>query len=137
GLHNASAYIGMMLRHKLGIVILGNRAKQYPNEVGRRILLELAASRRLRASHAGGRVARPNQAGGGGPSYSRARPFDLAPLSQAGGAGLAPSPSPPTSAAATPLCGAISRRAFRRRGQAASGTVVATARTRQGYGVSW
>jgi beta-lactamase class C len=49
GLHNASAYIGMMLRHKLGIVILGNRGKQYPNEVGRRILLELAASRRLRA----------------------------------------------------------------------------------------
>jgi hypothetical protein len=39
----------MMLRHKLGIVILGNRGKQYPNEVGRRILLELAASRRLRA----------------------------------------------------------------------------------------
>jgi hypothetical protein len=30
-------------------VILGNRAKQYPNEVGRRILLELATSRRLRA----------------------------------------------------------------------------------------
>jgi len=49
GLHNASAYIGMMLRHKLGIVVLGNRGKQYPNEVGRRILLELAASRRLRA----------------------------------------------------------------------------------------
>jgi len=49
GLHNASAYIGMMLRHKLGIMILGNRGKQYPNEVGRRILLELAASRRLRA----------------------------------------------------------------------------------------
>ena len=73
GLHNASAYIGMMLRHKLGIVILGNRAKQYPNEVGRRILLELTASRRLRASHAGGRVARPNQVGGGGPSYSRTR----------------------------------------------------------------
>jgi beta-lactamase class C len=73
GLHNASAYIGMMLRRKLGIVILGNRAKQYPNEVGRRILLELATSRRLRASHAGGRVRRPNQAGGGGPSYSRTR----------------------------------------------------------------
>jgi beta-lactamase class C len=49
GLHNASAYIGMMPRRKLGIVILGNRGKQYPNEVGRRILLELAASRRLRA----------------------------------------------------------------------------------------
>src|SRR5262249_3718567 len=39
GLHNASAYIGMMLRRKLGIVILGNRGNQYPNEVGRRILL--------------------------------------------------------------------------------------------------
>jgi beta-lactamase class C len=49
GLHNASAYIGMMPRRKLGIVILGNRGNQYPNEVGRRILLELAASRRLRA----------------------------------------------------------------------------------------
>src|SRR5262249_4400682 len=49
GLHTASAYIGMMLRRKLGIVILGNRGNQYPNEVGRRILLELAASRRLRA----------------------------------------------------------------------------------------
>src|SRR5215467_9072739 len=49
GLHNASAYIGMILRHKLGIVILGNRAKQYPNEVGRRILLELASARGRRA----------------------------------------------------------------------------------------
>ena len=49
GLHNASAYIGMMLRHKLGIVILGNRAKQYPSEVGRRILLELAPARGRRA----------------------------------------------------------------------------------------
>jgi beta-lactamase class C len=48
GLHNASAYIGMMPRRRLGIVILGNRGKQYPNEVGRQILLELAASRRLR-----------------------------------------------------------------------------------------
>jgi beta-lactamase class C len=49
GLNNASAYIGMMARRKLGIVILGNRGNQYPNEIGRRILLELAASRRLRA----------------------------------------------------------------------------------------
>jgi hypothetical protein len=32
----------------LGIVILGNRANQYPNEVGRRIMLDLAASRRQR-----------------------------------------------------------------------------------------
>jgi beta-lactamase class C len=43
GLNNASAYIGMMPRRKLGIVILGNRSNQYPNEVGRRIMLELAA----------------------------------------------------------------------------------------------
>src|SRR5262244_1148507 len=45
GLNNASAYIGMMLSRKLGIVILGNRGNQYPNEPGRRILLELAAAR--------------------------------------------------------------------------------------------
>jgi beta-lactamase class C len=43
GLNNASAYIGMMPSRKLGIVILTNRANQYPNDVGRRILLELAA----------------------------------------------------------------------------------------------
>jgi beta-lactamase class C len=43
GLNNASAYIGMMPRRKLGIVILTNRANQYPNEVGRRIMVELAA----------------------------------------------------------------------------------------------
>jgi beta-lactamase class C len=49
GLHNASAYIGMMPRRKLGIVILGNRGNQYPNEAGRRIMLELAAPRRRRA----------------------------------------------------------------------------------------
>lgn len=49
GLYNASAYIGMMPRRKLGIVILGNRGNQYPNEVGRRIMLELAAPRRHRA----------------------------------------------------------------------------------------
>ena len=46
GLHNASAYIGMMPRRRLGIVILGNRGNQYPNEVGRRIMLELATPRR-------------------------------------------------------------------------------------------
>ena len=45
GLHNASAYIGMMPRRKLGIVILGNRGNQYPNEIGRRIMLDLAAPR--------------------------------------------------------------------------------------------
>jgi hypothetical protein len=32
----------MVPGRKLGIVILGNRGNQYPNEVGRRILLELA-----------------------------------------------------------------------------------------------
>jgi beta-lactamase class C len=48
GLQNASAYIGMMPRRKLGIVILGNRGNQYPNEVGRRIMLDLAAPRRPR-----------------------------------------------------------------------------------------
>ena len=37
--------IGMMPRRKLGIVILGNRGNQYPNEVGRRIMLDLAAPR--------------------------------------------------------------------------------------------
>jgi len=37
-----------MPHRKLGIVILGNRANQYPNEIGRRIMLDLAASRRQR-----------------------------------------------------------------------------------------
>jgi len=48
GLHNASAYIGMMPRPRLGIVILGNRGNQYPNEVGRRIMLELSTPRHRR-----------------------------------------------------------------------------------------
>jgi beta-lactamase class C len=43
GLNNASAYIGFMPGRALGIVILGNRGNQYPNEVGRRILRELVA----------------------------------------------------------------------------------------------
>jgi beta-lactamase class C len=42
GLDNASAYIGMMPSRQFGIVILGNRGNQYPHEIGRRILLELA-----------------------------------------------------------------------------------------------
>jgi beta-lactamase class C len=42
GLNNASAYIGMIPSRRLGIVILGNRGNQYPNEVGRPLLLELA-----------------------------------------------------------------------------------------------
>jgi hypothetical protein len=32
----------MMPSRKLGVVILGNRGNQFPNEVGRRILRELA-----------------------------------------------------------------------------------------------
>ena len=39
----------MMPRRKLGIVILGNRGNQYPNEVGRRIMLKLATPRRRRS----------------------------------------------------------------------------------------
>jgi beta-lactamase class C len=46
GLNNASAYIGMMPDRKLGIVILTNRGNHYPNEAGRRILLEFAAPTR-------------------------------------------------------------------------------------------
>jgi beta-lactamase class C len=42
GLYNASAYIGMVPSRKLGVVILGNRGNQYPHEVGRPLLLELA-----------------------------------------------------------------------------------------------
>jgi beta-lactamase class C len=45
GLNNASAYIGLMPSRKLGIVVLGNRGNQYPNEPGRRILVELAGTR--------------------------------------------------------------------------------------------
>jgi beta-lactamase class C len=43
GLNNAASYIGIMPSHMLGIVILTNRGNQYPNEVGRRIMLELAS----------------------------------------------------------------------------------------------
>jgi beta-lactamase class C len=42
GLDNASAYIGMMPSRGLGVVILGNRGNQYPNEAGRALLIELA-----------------------------------------------------------------------------------------------
>src|SRR5262249_17252949 len=42
GLNNAGAYIAIMPSRSLGIVILNNRGNQYPNEVGRQILLELA-----------------------------------------------------------------------------------------------
>ena len=43
GLNNASAYLGMLPGRDLGVAILGNRGNQYPNEVGRRLLLELAS----------------------------------------------------------------------------------------------
>ena len=42
GLHNASAYIGMMPDRKIGVVILGNRGNQYPHEIGRALLRELS-----------------------------------------------------------------------------------------------
>jgi len=42
GLNNAGAYLGLMPSRRLGIVILNNRGNQYPNEAGRRILLELS-----------------------------------------------------------------------------------------------
>src|SRR5262249_56450503 len=42
GLHNASAYIGMMPGRRLGLVILGNRGALYPSDAGRNILRELA-----------------------------------------------------------------------------------------------
>jgi beta-lactamase class C len=44
GLNNASSYIALMPGRALGIVILTNRGNQYPNETGRRILLELAGA---------------------------------------------------------------------------------------------
>jgi hypothetical protein len=34
----------MMPTRKLGLVILSNRGNQYPNESGRRIMVELAAA---------------------------------------------------------------------------------------------
>jgi len=46
GLNNAGAYIAIMPSRRLGIVILNNRGNQYPNEAGRRILLELAGHSR-------------------------------------------------------------------------------------------
>jgi len=49
GLDNSSTHIGMIPGRKIGIVILSNRGNQAPNEVGRRILVELAAQRRISA----------------------------------------------------------------------------------------
>ena len=56
GLNNASAYIGMVPSRKLGIVILANRGNLYPNEVGRRILIEIAGAERVERD---GRLRRP------------------------------------------------------------------------------
>jgi beta-lactamase class C len=42
GLHNASAYVGMMPGRRLGVVILGNRGALYPSDAGRYILRKLA-----------------------------------------------------------------------------------------------
>jgi beta-lactamase class C len=51
GLDNTSTYIGLVPNRRIGIVILSNRGNQAPNEIGRRILLELAAQRRISARH--------------------------------------------------------------------------------------
>jgi len=45
GLYNASAYIGVVPREKLGLVILINRGSQYPYEFGREFLFKLAHTR--------------------------------------------------------------------------------------------
>src|SRR5262249_37180108 len=67
---------------------------------------------------------RPGRSGAG------ARPFDLASLSQGRGAGPEPARRPSASGTQASLCGTVSGRAFRRRGQATSGTIVAAAPTR-------
>src|SRR5262249_14093594 len=64
-----------------------------------------------------------------------ARPFDLASLSQGRGAGPEPPRRPSASAAKASLFGAVSGRAVRRRGQAASGTVVAAAPARHRHAI--
>src|SRR5262249_20258260 len=51
GLDNSSTYIGLIPGRKIGVVILSNRGNQAPNVIGRRILLELAAQRRISAQH--------------------------------------------------------------------------------------
>jgi beta-lactamase class C len=45
GLFHASAYVGMVPRQKLGLVILINRGSQYPYEFGRDFLFKLARAR--------------------------------------------------------------------------------------------
>jgi CubicO group peptidase (beta-lactamase class C family) len=47
GLNNSSTYIGMIPSAKIGVVILGNRGNQFPGEIGRRLLLDLARRDRL------------------------------------------------------------------------------------------
>lgn len=42
GMNNASAYIGLLPRRKIGVVILGNRGSMAVEEVGRRMILTLA-----------------------------------------------------------------------------------------------
>lgn len=43
GLDSSSTYIGMIPSAKIGLVILTNRGNQDPAEIGRRLLLQLAA----------------------------------------------------------------------------------------------
>lgn len=49
GLDNTSTYMGLMASRKIGIVILCSRGNQDTAAVGRRILLEIAARRRISA----------------------------------------------------------------------------------------
>ncbi len=47
GLNNSSTYIGMIPSAKIGVVILSNRGNQFPGEIGRGLLLDLARRDRL------------------------------------------------------------------------------------------
>jgi beta-lactamase class C len=42
GINNSSTYIGLVPRHRLGLVLLINRGEQYAHEFGRKFLVELA-----------------------------------------------------------------------------------------------
>ena len=54
GLNNASAYIGLVLERKLGIVILINRGDVFPFEAARQVILpQLAQLLRSRTPQAG------------------------------------------------------------------------------------
>jgi hypothetical protein len=71
GLQNASAYIGMIPRRKLGIVILGNRSQSISQRGGPP---DLARPRRCaRGDDPIGSGFAADQALGGEPSYSRTR----------------------------------------------------------------